>query len=107
MPPVRKKAEPMVGKRPMPALDLQKLQEEKEALMKQRAAAAVDKPATENAGASGGDDVSVPATASNAPSSGATALTSASGGGSTLSSLYGSPDEEYDPAKPNDYDEFC
>lgn len=22
-------------------------------------------------------------------------------------SLYGSPDEEYDPAKPNDYDEFC
>merc|ERR1719310_1406469 len=30
------------------------------------------------------------------------------GATSSLStSLYGSPDEEYDPAKPNDYDEFC
>lgn len=93
MPPVRKKAEPV--KKPTPLLDLQKLQEEKAALMRQRAEAASSKPAP----------ASEPS-ASAAASGGALAATSSStGGGST--NLYGSPDEEYDPAKPNDYDEFC
>jgi len=118
MPPVRKKAEPVAGsKRPM-MLDLQKLQEEKEALMRQRAAAEKkdDKPssAAPAAGASPSaadvrqaEEAPVPATASTAP-----AASSAVGGqpasGTTLAtSIYGNPDEEYDPAKPNDYDEFC
>lgn len=99
MPPVRKKAE--ASKKPMPALDISKLQEEKEALLRQRAAAqnpkpdkpgfsAISSPSSTGLGSgnmSGADDVAV-----------------SSGG---AASLYGSPDEEYDPAKPNDYDEFC
>eukprot|EP00927_Polykrikos_kofoidii_P028298 TRINITY_DN24731_c0_g1_i1.p1 TRINITY_DN24731_c0_g1~~TRINITY_DN24731_c0_g1_i1.p1 ORF type:complete len:440 (+),score=111.78 TRINITY_DN24731_c0_g1_i1:80-1399(+) len=112
MPPVRKKAEPMASKRPMIPLDISKLQEEKEALMRQKAAAS-EKPPTSSSTASGlgdagGDDSSsVPATASTAPV-GASNLASVQTSSSTLSgSLYGSPDEEYDPAKPNDYDEFC
>mmetsp|Transcript_106289 Transcript_106289/g.299047 ORF Transcript_106289/g.299047 Transcript_106289/m.299047 type:complete len:436 (+) Transcript_106289:107-1414(+) len=117
MPPVRKKAEPMANKRPvMPSLDLQKLQEEKEALMRQRAAAS-EKPASgadsgTTAGlGSGTDDRAIPATASTAPAgSGASSLvasTQSSGATAVSTLLYGSPDEEYDPAKPNDYDEFC
>lgn len=124
MPPVRKRAEPVAGKKPMmPSLDLQKLQEEKEALMRQRAAAA-DKPSAPTVGATSdfsqpamggvGDDAhpglsgsrSVPPYASAAP---AAAMMQAATGGpiASAASLYGSPDEEYDPAKPNDYDEFC
>jgi len=104
MPPVRKKAEANPNKRPMPAFDIGKLQEEKEALMRQRAAAA----AQEN---------DKPSFATNSTSSSpASGFVRASGGGgaaagdeavATRESLYGSPDEEYDPAKPNDYDEFC
>jgi len=95
MPPVRKKAEPVGNKRPgLQALDIQKLQEEKEALMRQRAAA----EKKDDKADAPGDDEHVPAMASTAPVSGTTTATS---------SLYGDPDEEYDPAKPNDYDEFC
>eukprot|EP00928_Gymnodinium_smaydae_P087500 TRINITY_DN71756_c0_g1_i1.p1 TRINITY_DN71756_c0_g1~~TRINITY_DN71756_c0_g1_i1.p1 ORF type:complete len:402 (-),score=129.90 TRINITY_DN71756_c0_g1_i1:125-1330(-) len=94
MPPVRRKVEP--PKKPLAALDIRKLQEEKEALMRQRAAAS-EKP-------SGGDEAATTA------SSGSGALATTNSGatvGNTNLSLYGSPDEEYDPAKPNDYDEFC
>lgn len=100
MPPVRKKAEPTAGKKPVVPLDLQKLQEEKAALMRQRAAAA-ERPASGGAD----DDGASPASASTAPV-GSSAMSTASANGA-VSSLYGSPDEEYDPAKPNDYDEFC
>lgn len=128
MPPVRKKAEPVGNKRPMvPSLDIQKLQEEKEALMRQRAAAEKkdDKPAVGTSVATGAGPASgasavsgagdaapasddhvaaVPATASTAPAS---AAATAPASATLANSLYGSPDEEYDPAKPNDYDEFC
>lgn len=131
MPPVRKRAEPVAGKRPMmPSLDLQKLQEEKEALMRQRQqAAAADKPSTPGgagpAGVAGAASVvseAPMAAAASAAASGAgvgdegssalpaTAMAAAASAGSSLAtsqSLYGSPDEEYDPAKPNDYDDFC
>lgn len=90
----------------MASLDIAKLQEEKESLMRQRAAAAAEKkeekpkaaiPVTTTGVVGGGDDSVV------STSSGSGPVTS-----STLASqLYGSPDEEYDPAKPNDYDEFC
>ncbi|CAK0860807.1 unnamed protein product [Prorocentrum cordatum] len=56
------------------------------------------------------ENVAVPATSSTAgvgtaisPSAPSTQNASPS----LYASLYGSPDEEYDPAKPNDYDEFC
>merc|ERR1719446_129278 len=55
MPPVRKKAEPAPGKKPLPALDIAKLQAEKEALMRQRTAAAAkesEKPSTPTAASS-------------------------------------------------------
>lgn len=129
-PPVRKKAELAPGKKPMAALDIAKLQEEKEALMRQRAAAAQQESAKTPSATSGGGG----ATPSNAApafvrsgsgtsvggasaddgvgsslASGASVGGAASAGGavSTTTLLYGSPDEEYDPAKPNDYDEFC
>lgn len=130
MPPVRKKAEPITAKRNVPTLDILKLQQEKEALLRQNAAAAKRKedvvrpvastsvasasaPATSSrsAPASGGSDGATAEAAgglslSSATSAGsAVAAVSSSSGGSTF--LYGSPDEEYDPAKPNDYDEFC
>lgn len=90
MPPARKKVE-STGKRSMlPPLDIQKLQEEKEALLRQRAAAA-DKE-SEKLPAGDASDVSA---------------VSPTGTGTSPLSLFGSPDEEYDPAKPNDYDEFC
>lgn len=101
MPPVRKKAEPVAAKKPMmPALDLQKLQEEKEALMRQRAAAEKkdDKPAPAR-----NSVATVPATDDGAASNFAGSSVSSA----STANLYGSPDEEYDPAKPNDYDEFC
>lgn len=136
MPPVRKKAEPMVGKKPMVALDLAKLQEEKEALMRQRAAAAQqdsDKApaaASGNAGGAAPSNATAPAfvragSGASAPAAAAAAtaddgvvasLSSGAGGAAVApvaaaallsTQLYGSPDEEYDPAKPNDYDEFC
>lgn len=101
MPPVRKKVEPTPGRKTMPVLDIAKLQEEKEALMRQRAAAAAqeDKPAANSSGASPSSGGSTPSFFRPSDN------TSAEGGGTM--SLYGSPDEEYDPAKPNDYDEFC
>lgn len=111
MPPVRKRAEP--AKKPV-MLDLQKLQEEKQALMRQRAAAAEKKedkaPSAPVGGAapSGGGGAGLGAglsAADDSPpmaSSGPTSVT-----GAAAANLYGSPDEEYDPAKPNDYDEFC
>merc|ERR1719468_977190 len=45
-----------------------------------------------------GHEEHVPTMASTAPVPAASTATS---------SLYGDPEEEYDPAKPNDYDEFC
>eukprot|EP00929_Paragymnodinium_shiwhaense_P043586 TRINITY_DN22406_c0_g1_i1.p1 TRINITY_DN22406_c0_g1~~TRINITY_DN22406_c0_g1_i1.p1 ORF type:complete len:401 (+),score=133.23 TRINITY_DN22406_c0_g1_i1:161-1363(+) len=107
MPPVRKKAESKAAPgRPM--LDLQKLQAEKEALMKQRAAASEkpSPPATSFVSAGSEPAVassSAPATGSSAPST----LQSSTSSSALVGGLYGSPDEEYDPAKPNDYDEFC
>jgi hypothetical protein len=104
MPPVRKKAEP--SKPMMPKLDIAKLQEEKEALMRQRAAAAVAQTSSANVATSGGASPS-----SAAPAFVRADSLAAADDGVTASSLptslYGSPDEEYDPAKPNDYDEFC
>lgn len=114
MPPVRKKAEPAPGKKPMPAFDIQKLQEEKEALMRQRAAAAAPKEVDK--APSGGSSPSNatswlggsnPSSAVAASDDGAGLAPAASSTASLSTSLYGSPDEEYDPAKPNDYDEFC
>lgn len=112
MPPVRKRAEP--GKKPV-MLDLQKLQEEKQALMRQRAAAAEKKedkapsapvggaaPSPSGGGAGLGAGLSAADDSPPMASSGPTSLT-----GAAAANLYGSPDEEYDPAKPNDYDEFC
>jgi len=46
----------------------------------------------------------VPSSASTAPAAGFAASTTSL---VVAASLYGSPDEEYDPAKPNDYDDFC
>jgi len=120
MPPVRKKAEPVGNKRVMPTLDMSKLQEEKEALLRQRASAekkeATSSPATaSSAGSTAGLGASrgagLGATSSGAtPATGSTAsagAASASAVSISSAGLYGSPDEEYDPAKPNDYDEFC
>jgi len=114
MPPVRKKAEQ--PKRAMPALDLSKLQAEKEALLRQRAEAKKDdsKPSPASgaglgAGAGLGSQASRAGLGEDAtagtPATGSTASAVSLASGPT--SLYGSPDEEYDPAKPNDYDEFC
>eukprot|EP00747_Dinoflagellata_sp_TGD_P164036 gnl/TRDRNA2_/TRDRNA2_183423_c0_seq1.p1 gnl/TRDRNA2_/TRDRNA2_183423_c0~~gnl/TRDRNA2_/TRDRNA2_183423_c0_seq1.p1 ORF type:complete len:425 (+),score=117.12 gnl/TRDRNA2_/TRDRNA2_183423_c0_seq1:106-1275(+) len=106
MPPVRKKAEPSATKKPaMPALDIQKLQEEKAALLRQRMTA-VGSPSggASPAGGSGTDGAgATPAVASTAPST----TLAAPSAKVAAASLYGAPDEEYDPAKPNDYDEFC
>jgi len=122
MPPVRKKVEPIANKRPvMPSLDIQKLQEEKEALMRQRAAATAHDEKVPSHVASGVGQMASPAMSSEVPASApehpgsSRAVTGTSVGGassvvpvcSSSSSLYGSPDEEYDPAKPNDYDDFC
>jgi len=112
MPPVRKKAEPAAGKKPMPAFDIQKLQEEKEALMRQRAAAAAPKeaPSGGSSPSSAAGSVAAGGLDRAASDDGAGLMASAGSSGSMTSlsaSLYGSPDEEYDPAKPNDYDEFC
>lgn len=107
MPAVRKKAEPPPKRASMPALDLHKLQQEKEALLRQRSSAAAEKKndAAKPAGMSGFSAASFssprPESASN--DSGAAVSTSSV----TSAMLYGSPDEDYDPAKPNDYDEFC
>lgn len=132
MPPVRKKADPVGTKRPvLPSLDIHKLQEEKEALMRQRAAAekkddklpmqsptaaATAAAAAASARASpastaaadesvGSDSMGASGVATGTGASAATVVPSRSA--PLSSSLYGSPDEEYDPAKPNDYDEFC
>lgn len=108
MPPVRKKAEPNTGKKPMMAgLDIAKLQEEKEALMRRRAdaAAAAEKPSATAPPATAA--ASAPAFVRSGNATAATTEGAATSGTSMTTSLYGSPDEEYDPAKPNDYDEFC
>mmetsp|Transcript_66903 Transcript_66903/g.143051 ORF Transcript_66903/g.143051 Transcript_66903/m.143051 type:complete len:319 (+) Transcript_66903:2-958(+) len=109
MPAVRRKVESTASKRPaMPALDLQKLQEEKEALMRQRAAAAEKKEAPTPAAMGVASGNAAPAAAATENQSGALAASTTGAASTALaSSLYGSPDEEYDPAKPNDYDEFC
>eukprot|EP00930_Biecheleria_cincta_P042843 TRINITY_DN29483_c0_g1_i1.p1 TRINITY_DN29483_c0_g1~~TRINITY_DN29483_c0_g1_i1.p1 ORF type:complete len:409 (+),score=113.76 TRINITY_DN29483_c0_g1_i1:86-1228(+) len=110
MPPVRKKVEPV--KRPaMPALDISKLAAEKEALMRQRAQAAQApqrpaetqaRPSATNApSASAIQTVAMPGTGFNEQAGGSESSTVVAG------NLYGDPNEEYDPAKPNDYDEFC
>lgn len=102
MPPVRKKAEPVAAgaKKPM-MLDIQKLQAEKEALMKQRsAAAAQDGPVSSPTLGAG-------LASESRDDDSAVALSAGSNASALATSLYGSPDEEYDPAKPNDYDEFC
>jgi len=92
MPPVRKKVEP--ARRPsMPALDLSKLAAEKEALMKQRAAA--ETKAVSSTAKPAGD--------ADTPASSVTVASLEP----VATSLFGDPNEEYDPAKPNDYDEFC
>jgi len=102
-PPVRKKAE--AGKRPLPQLDIKKLQEEKEALKRQKTQQ--EQAAPSSSGMSGAR----PAMASQAGAGSSALVGDARGTGATSASaqllLYGSPDEEYDPAKPNDYDEFC
>eukprot|EP00913_Durusdinium_trenchii_P005371 g5009.t1 len=87
MPPVRKKVEP-VRKPSMPALDLSKLAAEKEALMKQRAAAETSRAQAR------------PPESDGSPVQAALSEPIAA-------NLFGDPNEEYDPAKPNDYDEFC
>jgi len=98
MPPVRKKVEP--ARRPsMPALDLSKLAAEKEALMKQRAAAETSSKAV--SAASTVSSVAKPVETDSA------AAASAPLSEPIVASLFGDPNEEYDPAKPNDYDEFC
>ncbi|CAJ1346086.1 unnamed protein product [Effrenium voratum] len=96
MPPVRKKVEP-VKKPSMPALDLSKLAAEKEALMKQRAAAETSKAAQ------------APASSARPESDGSAqnSLGKAALNEPIAANLFGDPNEEYDPAKPNDYDEFC
>lgn len=106
MPPVRKKVEPV--KKPLPALDLQKLQEEKEALMRQRAAAektptAAQTPAVKSVFSALGGAQRQQQTEDTSAAASATVELSPQ----AVAALYGSPDEEYDPAKPNDYDEFC
>lgn len=89
MPPVRKKVEP--ARRPsMPALDLSKLAAEKEALMKQRAAAETSSKAV--SAASSVSSVAKPVETDSAAVASTAPL---------------SEPIEYDPAKPNDYDEFC
>lgn len=98
MPPVRKKVEP-VRKPSMPALDLSKLAAEKEALMKQRAAAE-----TSRAQAS---QVSTSAPSSARPPESDGSPVQAALSEPIAANLFGDPNEEYDPAKPNDYDEFC
>lgn len=102
MPAVRKKAEPP-PKRTMPSLDLQKLQQEKEALLRQRVSAAAEKKddASKHAGMSG---FSAASTKHDPVGDRGAGVSTSS---ITSAMLYGSPDEEYDPAKPNDYDEFC
>lgn len=95
MPPVRKKVEP-VRKPSMPALDLSKLAAEKEALMKQRAAAETSRATASS---------SVSSSARAADADGASAPTTMSE--PIAANLFGDPNEEYNPAKPNDYDEFC
>jgi len=110
MPPVRKRAEP-VKRSTMPALDLSKLKEEKEALLRQQASAAKKKEEAKPAAPSGFVSSSTPSAPPVGFSAASAAAADAAGDSSTAvvssSSLYGSPDEEYDPAKPNDYDEFC
>eukprot|EP00933_Yihiella_yeosuensis_P029836 TRINITY_DN23494_c0_g5_i1.p1 TRINITY_DN23494_c0_g5~~TRINITY_DN23494_c0_g5_i1.p1 ORF type:complete len:391 (+),score=130.43 TRINITY_DN23494_c0_g5_i1:93-1265(+) len=117
MPPVRKKAEPK-AKTPLPAFNIAKLQEEKEALMRQRQQAEQKKEAPTPVSVfsapsfvsgSGGATASSAPAASAAPAAGAAGSTTGSTEVSAvaLAALYGNPDEEYDPAKPNDYDEFC
>ncbi|CAE7206180.1 msrA2 [Symbiodinium sp. CCMP2592] len=99
MPPVRKKVEP--ARRPsMPALDLSKLAAEKEALMKQRAAAETSSKAVSAAS-------SVSSVAKPVETDSAAAASTAPLSEPVVASLFGDPNEEYDPAKPNDYDEFC
>eukprot|EP00439_Symbiodinium_sp_Y106_P023109 s6095_g2.t2 len=99
MPPVRKKVEP--ARRPsMPALDLSKLAAEKEVLMKQRAAAETSSKAVSAAS-------TVSSVAKPVETDSAAAASTAPLSEPIVASLFGDPNEEYDPAKPNDYDEFC
>lgn len=89
-PPVRKKAEP--GKKPAaPVIDIARLQEEKEALMRQNAR--VVHASTHD----DGKKAPAPTADDSAPTQ---AL-------STARAPQVQPDEEYDPTKPNDYDEYC
>jgi len=71
--------------------------------MQQRAAAA----ARESDKASPAQSTNFVRAASNDAVATSGGAAGAAGTSALSSSLYGSPDEEYDPAKPNDYDEFC